>query len=235
MAVTKPKQRRKTKELMGLRLRKDGRPLCNNCSTSPLSLLFFFFFSDHLITAHDLVHQTCKKCTQNDLNLNYSFCVTSLEAVPSSHCANLRQLGMVSINLTRRNVANTRSYINDLLKNKKLDPFMSSCLTDCYEIYSDVISILQQAIKDYKSKHYEDTNFEISSVMDASTTCEDGFKEQEGVASYNRNNNSFQLSAIALSMGSAATETTARFRRRRKKKAEPRMRSSTLLFQWLLP
>ncbi|KAJ0086631.1 hypothetical protein Patl1_07136 [Pistacia atlantica] len=32
---------------------------------------------------------------------------------------------MISINLTRRNVANTRSYINDLLKKKKLDPFMS--------------------------------------------------------------------------------------------------------------
>ncbi|KAJ0105993.1 hypothetical protein Patl1_18715 [Pistacia atlantica] len=84
---------------------------------------------------------------------------------------------------------------------------MSSCLTDCYELYSDAISTLQQATKDYKSKHYEDANFEISSVMDASTTCEDGFKEQEGVASYNRNNNSFQLFAIALPMGFAATET----------------------------
>ncbi|KAJ0048755.1 hypothetical protein Pint_16683 [Pistacia integerrima] len=106
---------------------------------------------------------------------------------------------MISINLTRCNVTNTRSNINDLLKNKKLDPFMSSCLTNCYELYLDAISTLQQAIKDYKSKHYEDANFEISSVIDASTTCEDGFKEQEGVASYNRNNNSFQLSAIALS------------------------------------
>ncbi|KAJ0111508.1 hypothetical protein Patl1_00040 [Pistacia atlantica] len=127
---------------------------------SSLSLLFFFcfFFSDHLITAHDLVHQTCKKCAQNDPNLNYNFCVTSLEAVPSSHCANLRQL--------------------------------------------DAISTLQQAIKDYKSKQYEDANFEISSVMDASTTCEDGFKEQEGVVSplTKRNNNSFQLSVIALSV-----------------------------------
>ncbi|XP_031277620.1 putative invertase inhibitor [Pistacia vera] len=171
---------------------------------SSLSLLFFFcfFFSDHLITAHDLVHQTCKKCAQNDPNLNYNFCVTSLEAVPSSHCADLRQLGMISINLTRRNVTNTRSYINELLKNKKSDPFMSSCLTDCYELYSDAISTLQQAIKDYKSKQYEDANFEISSVMDASTTCEDGFKEQKGLVSplTKRNNNSFQLSVIALSI-----------------------------------
>ncbi|XP_044493387.1 putative invertase inhibitor [Mangifera indica] len=170
---------------------------------SSLSLLFIFFFvSDHLITAHNLIHQTCKKCSQNDPNLSYTFCVTSLEAVPSSHCANLRQLGMIAINLTRRNVTSTKSYINELLKNKKLDPFMKACLNDCYELYSDAIMTLQQAFIDYKSKHYEDANFEISSVMDASTTCEDGFKEQEGVVSplTKRNNNTFQLPAIALSI-----------------------------------
>ncbi|XP_044500926.1 putative invertase inhibitor [Mangifera indica] len=174
----------------------------NFSSLSLLFIIFFFFISGYQITADNLVNQTCKKCAQGDPNLNYNFCLTSLEAVPSSHCANLRQLGMISINLIRSNVTDTKSYINELLKKKKLDPFMRSCLTDCFELYSDTIPTLQQATKDCKFKHYEDANIEISSVMDASATCEDGFKEKEDAFSplTKRNNNTFQLSAIALSI-----------------------------------
>ncbi|KAJ9188577.1 hypothetical protein P3X46_003922 [Hevea brasiliensis] len=164
--------------------------------------LLLFFISFLAITATDLIIQeTCRKCARNDPNIYYSFCVASLQASPDAHSANLRQLGIISLKLTRVNVTDTRHYIKELLKNKRLDPNFRACLNDCLDLYSDANSTLKQAIKDYKSNHYEDANIAVSSVTDASTTCEDGFKEM-GIVSplTGRNNNTFELSAIALSI-----------------------------------
>lgn len=79
---------------------------------------------------------------------------------------------------------------------------MKACLDDCMELYSNSIPSIKQAMEDYKSRHYEDANIDLSSVLDASTTCEDGFKEKQGVVSPLKkpNNYTFQLSAIALSI-----------------------------------
>ncbi|XVF33678.1 hypothetical protein REPUB_Repub17cG0188800 [Reevesia pubescens] len=179
-------------------------------SSFPFSLFLFFFFflifisTCHGITANDsLIHQTCKKCAQRDPILSYNFCVTSLQAAPKSQYADdLRELGIISIKLLRRNITNSRSYIKELLKNKKLDPFVRSCLHDCFELYSDAIPATKKAIDNYKSKHYHDANIDVSAVMEFSTTCEDGFKEKEGVVSplRKRNNHTFQLSAISLAI-----------------------------------
>ena len=175
-------------------------------SSFPFPLFLFLLIStstSHGITANDLLRRTCKKCAQSDPNLSYNFCVSSIQAAPKSHYADdLRELGMISIKLVRRNITNSMSYIKELLKNKRLDPFIRSCLHDCFDLYSDAIPTTKQAIDDYKSKHYDDANIDVTSVMDASTTCEDGFKEKEGVVSplKKRNNDTFQLSAISLSI-----------------------------------
>jgi pectinesterase inhibitor-like protein len=164
-----------------------------------LPLLFSTF---HANIAQNLIPETCKKCAANDPNLSYNFCVTSLQASNRSQCDNLRGLGMMSIKLIKYNVTNTRHYVKNLLKNKKMDPFVRACLNDCLDLYSDAIPTLKQAMIDYKSKHYKDANIEVSSVIDAATTCEDGFEEKEGAVSplTKRNNDTFQLSAIALAL-----------------------------------
>ncbi|XP_021897970.1 putative invertase inhibitor, partial [Carica papaya] len=148
-----------------------------------------------------------KNCSSTDPNINYEFCVTSFESYSSSHRAkNLQKLGQIAIKLDQHNVTRTASYIKGLLKkkNKKkdLDPFVKACLEDCFELYADSIPTLKEVRRDYRSKHYDDANVKLSSVMDASTTCEDGFKETPGVVSplTGRNNETFQLSAISLSI-----------------------------------
>ncbi|GAV71802.1 PMEI domain-containing protein [Cephalotus follicularis] len=170
----------------------------------PIFFSFFFllfFLTFHTITTQDLINATCKKCAQNDPNLSYNFCVNSLQAAPNSHRANLRKLGTISIKLIENNVTDTTSFINVLMRNKKLDPFERACLNDCLELYSDAITTVKKAIKGYQSKQYDDANIELSSVMDASTTCEDGFKEEYVVSPLaKRNSATFQLSAIALSI-----------------------------------
>ncbi|KAK6918142.1 Pectinesterase inhibitor domain [Dillenia turbinata] len=99
-------------------------------------------------------------------------------------------------------MTNTRCHTRHLLENKRLDPYIKQCLEDCLELYSDALPYVRQAIKEYRAKNYVDANIHISAAMDASTTCENGFKEKKGVVSplTKRNKNTFQLSAIALSI-----------------------------------
>ncbi|KAJ4847702.1 hypothetical protein Tsubulata_050426 [Turnera subulata] len=173
-----------------------------------IQLLLLFGVQDAGATppSHNLIHETCRKCARNDPNLSYDFCVTSLQAAPDSRCANLTQLGVISLKLTRQNLTATKKYIRLLLKNKTShqydDPYIRSCLKDCFRLYSDAILSLKEAIADYKSTNYADANIKVSSVLDASTTCEDGFKEKQGVSSplTKRNGDTFHLSALALSI-----------------------------------
>ncbi|KAI3787462.1 hypothetical protein L1987_41949 [Smallanthus sonchifolius] len=174
-------------------------------SSSYFSLALFLFSLFFLsINGQDLIYNTCKTSSQEDPNVKLHFCTTSLQAAPASHCADLRGLGMMSIRLTRYNLTDTRCYIKRLLKNdtKIHDPYVKSCLDDCFELYSNAISGIKQAMKSYNSKRFFDANVQISSVMDATTTCEDGFKQRKGVVSplTERNDATFQLSAITLSI-----------------------------------
>ncbi|CAL5381165.1 unnamed protein product [Camellia sinensis] len=57
-------------------------------------------------------------------------------------------------------------------------------------------------MENYDLERFVDANVELSSVMDAATTCEDGFKEKRGVVSplTKRNGDTFEVSAMALSI-----------------------------------
>ncbi|KAJ1399420.1 Pla a 1-like [Sesbania bispinosa] len=176
---------------------------------SPLSFLFLtltiLLCSFHsFVDCNRLIQQTCKNCSETDPNINYQFCITSFQSDRRSHCAkNLYELGLVSIKLIRHNITDTNAQIKELLKKKKkLDPFVKECLDDCLDVYSDTFTTLREAIRDYRAKRYVDCNVKLSSVIDASTTCEDGFKQKDDAISplTKRNKDVFQLSAIALSI-----------------------------------
>ncbi|KAF8380641.1 hypothetical protein HHK36_028131 [Tetracentron sinense] len=170
----------------------------------PFSLLFslslLLFFSG--ATPVNLVYETCKKSSQEDPNVSYSFCVASLLAVPKSKHASLRGLGFISMNLTKSNATNIHLYIKKLLKHKKFDPFEKNCLSDCLDLYSDAIDLMDDAINSFKSKHYFDANIQVSAALDVPSTCEDGFKEKKiRVSPLTKiNGNMFQLSALDLSI-----------------------------------
>ncbi|GKU88557.1 hypothetical protein SLEP1_g2807 [Rubroshorea leprosula] len=168
-----------------------------------LFLLIIFTSFLTIVPAHNLIHQTCKKCAETDPNIRYNFCASSLHAAPQAHCAdNLRQLGIISLRLLRRNVTQTRSHIKEILHDRKLDPFIRSCLLDCFDLYSNAVPLTRKAIKEYRGKRYYNVNIDVSAVMDTPTTCEDGFKEKEGAVSplTKRDNDNFELSAISLSI-----------------------------------
>lgn len=165
---------------------------------------FFFFFSIFITvsSSQGLINSTCKAFARSDPNINYGFCATSLQAAPASQCASLHGLGMISIRLVRYNVTDTRCFIKQLLMNKKWDPYVRQCLNDCFDLFSDAIPTVKQVMKYYNARQFDDANVHVSSIMDAATTCEDGFKDRRGVVSplTKRNDDTFQLSAMVLSV-----------------------------------
>ncbi|KAJ8755879.1 hypothetical protein K2173_024424 [Erythroxylum novogranatense] len=169
-------------------------------NTFCILLLLVFLVSSHATTSHNIIKSTCKICAKKDPNFSYNFCVTSLQAAPGSRCADLRELGIISMKLINHNLTDTRLYMKELLKDKKIDPFTRARLDDCLELYSDAIPHLKQAMADYKSNRYDDANIQLSGVMEAPTTCEDGFQEQGGAVSplTKMNNDTYRLSALAL-------------------------------------
>lgn len=149
----------------------------------------------------DLINQTCKNSSEGNRNIDQNFCVYALQAFPASRCANLTRLGLISITLVKNNVTDSRCLVKRFLEDKKPDKGTKAAMKDCLELYSDSAYALSDASKDFKAGRFSDANIKVSSVMDGSTTCDQGFDDL-GVSSPLKNENGyiFQLSAITLSI-----------------------------------
>lgn len=167
-----------------------------------LLVVFVFFVSIELASAYGLINSTCKAFARNNPNIDFAFCVTSLQAAPASGCAAAKGIGTIAIRLIRYNVTDTRCFIRQLLREgKSKDPYFRQCLEVCLELYSDAIDTAKQAMKSYSARRFDEANVEISSIMDAATTCEDGFKEGGAASPLTKRNAAvFQLSAVGLSV-----------------------------------
>ena len=162
-----------------------------------LSVVFFFHYS----LACQLVHQTCKRIADGDPNVSYNFCVVSFESSLESSNVSLEELGVIAVDLTLSNATYINSYISDkLLKDTRFDSSAKACLKDCHELYSNVIPTLRDVLDDFKRRDFFEANIRLSAAMDASSTCEDGYKERKGLVSplEKEDNIFFQLCAIDL-------------------------------------
>lgn len=166
--------------------------------------LFFFLVTPQNISANtlpiDLIDTTCKTCAKISIIFNYDFCLTSLQAVPMSHATNLLELAIVAMELALGNATATVSAIEKMTSGSWFDPFARECLTDCLEMYTDATSMIVDSIGDFLMEQYGNANILMSAVMDAATTCEEGFEEKEGEVTplTKENYNLFELSDIAL-------------------------------------
>ncbi|XP_019192058.1 PREDICTED: uncharacterized protein LOC109186504 [Ipomoea nil] len=167
---------------------------------SPIILLLTFSIFPFVIhgakekyTTHILIQKTCNISAKTDPNIDYAFCTSALKA---KQCETLRDIGTACINLIMTNVTDTRRYISALVKGGKVEHRLRRCVDHCYELYTDAAPDLGGALRDYRDKKYEDANIKLSAVMDAAAECEDC-----GVSPLSeRNNATFQLSAMALSV-----------------------------------
>ncbi|KAK9121185.1 hypothetical protein Syun_018802 [Stephania yunnanensis] len=167
------------------------------------SLTFALYFHGAYGAAVSFINETCTRIASNDPNVNFTFCVTTLQvAMKNNSLGSLEGLGLATMNLMKTNVSGIIFQIKNLLNQQGLEPYHRNCLLDCHDLYLDSVDALDVASQSFGSKRYFDANIQVSAVMDASTTCEDGFSEKEGEVSplTSMNNVMFQLCAIALSI-----------------------------------
>jgi len=92
------------------------------------------------------------------------------------------------------------SIISKLLKDKDFDQYAKACLRDCFDLYSDSLSDLDDAVAAFKRKDLDTAAIKLSASLDTSDTCEDQFKEKKGETSPLTKENQvyFELNVISL-------------------------------------
>ncbi|CAK9173351.1 unnamed protein product [Ilex paraguariensis] len=172
-----------------------------------ISFCFLFFLLPHENNSSsvnavsvDLVNTTCKQCASKSAIFNYDFCVTSLQAVSISHVTNLQGLAIIAMELALGNATSTISTIEKMMTSGTFDPFAMDCLRDCVDLYADAASMLVSSIAAFLQEYFDAANVLMSAVMEATSTCEDGFTEKEGEVTplTTENYNLSELSGISL-------------------------------------
>ncbi|KAI3905305.1 hypothetical protein MKX01_039996 [Papaver californicum] len=177
-----------------------------NPSSIVFSLILLLLIFHHNGAAEDITLETCRKSAESSPNLNYTSCVNSLQSDPRSSTANLQQLGIISMELSLRNATHINSYIEKLLNDKDIDDFtrIEKYLRDCSELYGDAISYIEEAIKAFDAYDSFSANIKMSAAMDSSTTCEDGFKDNNQNSAVSplvrEDYDFFQLTAVSLAI-----------------------------------
>jgi pectinesterase inhibitor-like protein len=170
-------------------------------SLSSISMFISFFLLFHCLEGKSLIQHSCEKAAKSDPNLSDKFCVACLEANPRNKTGSLEKLVTLSIELTMSNATNIATNISKLLKGRRrFDKHVRIGLQDCLELYMDAIPALKAARHAFLSKDFNTANIDVNSAMDASSTCEDGFKQMKReVSPLTKDNNIFfQLTAISL-------------------------------------
>lgn len=175
---------------------------------SHLSFFFFFFFiltSNYKtfssnVTSLDILNQTCRTCADRSTVFSYDVCLTSLQTIPICHATNLQGLALIAMELALENATASISTINKLVTSGTLGPFELACLEDCLKLYSSAVVTLIDATGAFLIGQYGVANVWVSAVMEATTTCEEGFSEREETECplKKENYNLFQLCDIAL-------------------------------------
>ncbi|XP_020225840.1 putative invertase inhibitor [Cajanus cajan] len=126
----------------------------------------------------DLVTATCKH------TLHFQVCISSLRSVPgSSKTSDLKVLAEIALNLTTTYAADTLSYVYQLqsssASNGSNNNYVSRCLSDCVEEYSEAIENLHHSKHALANGDCDRVDTLVSAAMSDAETCEDGFKDMQ--------------------------------------------------------
>ncbi|WZY78354.1 hypothetical protein YC2023_024738 [Brassica napus] len=151
-------------------------------------------------SAQTLIRDSCKTAAAKDPNLNYDFCVQSLEQDPQSKTAtSLSGLVLASTNNAASKTINVKGIVETILKSKKYAPSTEPALRTCVKLYDDAYGSLKEALMNVKSSDYKSANIHLSAALDEPGICEDGFKEKHAKSPVtNENNVLFQKILIPL-------------------------------------
>ncbi|XP_043710625.1 pectinesterase inhibitor-like [Telopea speciosissima] len=146
--------------------------------------------------AVDIIAHTCDHSVFRDL------CLTTLRSNLNSKNADLKGLGVISIQNTMATATNVSSQISALLNVTIDDPFIQQCLSDCSQSYVEAIDQLVNSLASLEIKNYNDVNKALSASMTAVELCQDSFSAEPGHVPLLRDSNTkfTQLCSNALSI-----------------------------------
>ncbi|XP_010495791.1 PREDICTED: putative invertase inhibitor [Camelina sativa] len=143
-----------------------------------LYLVMFFLLLNEFASAKSLIRDSCEKAADKNSNINYDFCVKSLEENPQSKTArSLDGLVMSSTKSALSKTSSMKETVSKILKENKYEKYSEKPLRDCHELYSDAKNSLTEALRIAKSGDYKTANVDLSAAMGAPPSCEVGFKE----------------------------------------------------------
>ncbi|KAF8651737.1 hypothetical protein HU200_063252 [Digitaria exilis] len=144
------------------------QPLCAlvfllACSTSNASVL----------------QDECKSFAAGHPDIGYAYCIKFFKADKGSAGADKRGLAAIAVKITAAAAKSAAKDIASLRASEK-DKRRLECLRACAEVYSSAVSeaaVAARGIASGSGSGAEDAATALSAVVDAPTTCEQGFQE----------------------------------------------------------
>ncbi|PKA46920.1 Putative invertase inhibitor [Apostasia shenzhenica] len=168
------------------------------------SALFFLFLLSLLspLATADVVVETCKTIAAGDPLLNYKYCVSLFNSVPTSHNTDVKGLALISTQLATQKIKHLLADINSLLKSAQpgRNP-KTGCLKTCEELYTDAADNLQESAQTIKSSRFVDAQITLGAALDAGSDCEDSFSEASLGSPLTSDNNDYtNVARVALAI-----------------------------------
>ncbi|CAH9129564.1 unnamed protein product [Cuscuta epithymum] len=141
-------------------------------SSHKLPIIFSFFLALVSFTTvnGDLIDTVCAK------TLRPASCQQTLRSDPRSTTADLKGLGLVSVDIATKQAISGKALAQGLL-NVNFDQRVKSAISSCLEKYDDSVFYLGQCSESLRSGNYGGLNFEASSAGNSIGACEDGFAD----------------------------------------------------------
>ncbi|KAJ1691640.1 hypothetical protein LUZ63_015795 [Rhynchospora breviuscula] len=172
---------------------------------SPSFFIFLFAlltFLPHFNNAEDVtsVSDACKDAAASSPNVDYNYCVQSLQADPSSSSTGKLGLAKIATNLASQSAQDTKTKVKKLLIDAAYAQYETEIHT-CKSLYSRLVDYLAVAAKGIESSRLADAHTYLSASLDAPGECDEAFSKKQAPAMLaNENATAKQLVAIALAL-----------------------------------
>ncbi|KAG2574307.1 pectinesterase inhibitor 28-like [Panicum virgatum] len=126
-----------------------------------------------------VLQDTCKSFAATRPDIGYDYCVKFFQAEKGSAAADKRGLAAIAVMIVHAAAKGTAKHIAALRASEK-DKKVLECFRACSELYSDAVDEIGTAatgIASGTAGGREDAVTALSAVVDAPTTCEEGFQE----------------------------------------------------------
>ncbi|KAH7659191.1 Plant invertase/pectin methylesterase inhibitor protein [Dioscorea alata] len=129
----------------------------------------------HLAGAPVSIRETCKAAKKVVSNIDYNFCVSTLNQSSTTAASDTRVFANISVTAAASHVHNVSTIIQDLLR-RSPDPDISPNLKYCNDSYYHVTSSLDKALEAINEKNDDVAKSSLSEGLNGVISCETEFE-----------------------------------------------------------